>query len=111
MQKIIAESECLYQPPGGVIRPVRIYVRAPYDLNEGGAWGCYCHIEGLLDKERRACGEGSMQALCLALVMLKIELRFHEARGGRFYHTGDPATPIKAEDMLGDRIAMPEFQE
>lgn len=111
MQKIIAEAEYLYQPIGGTIRPVRIYVRAPYDLNEGGAWGCYCHIEGLLDKERRACGEGSMQALCLALVMLKIELRFQEARGGRFYHAGDPAIPISAEDIFGDRIALPWLQE
>ena len=52
-----------------------------------------------------------MQALCLALVLLKIELRFHEARGGTYYHPGDLAAPIKAEDLFGDKIAMPDFRK
>lgn len=111
MEKIIAEAHYLYQSPDREIRPIRIFVRAPYDLNEGGTWSCCCHIEGLQEKEQRAFGEGSMQALCLALVLLKIELRFHEARGGTYYYPEDLAAPIKAEDLLGDHVAMPEFRK
>ena len=111
MEKIIAEAQYRYQPPDGEMRPIRIYVRAPYDLNEGGTWCCYCHIEGIQEKEQRAFGEGSMQALCLAVVLLKIDLRFHEARGGTYYHPGDLTAPVKAEDLLGDHVAMPEFRK
>ena len=108
MQKIIAEAHHAYKSADGDVRSIRIYLRAPYDLNEGGTWGCYCHIEGLLEKERRVYGEGSIQALCLALHYLRVNLRYYEAQGGTFYYAGDISIPTKAEDLFGDNISMPK---
>ncbi len=108
MQKIIAEAHHAYKSADGDVRPIRIYLRAPYDLNEGGTWGCYCHIEGLLEKEFRSLGEGSMQAMCLAIYYLKLELRYFEAQGGAYYYAGDISIPTKAEDLFGDNIPMPK---
>lgn len=108
MQKIIAEARHAYKTPGGELRPIWLYLRAPHELEEGSSWGCHCHIEGLLEKERQVCGEGSMQAMCLAIFFLKLELRYFEAQGGTYYYGGDVTVPIKAEDLLGDNVAMPK---
>jgi hypothetical protein len=108
MQEIIAEARHAYKSADGELRPIWIYLRAPNESIEGGSWECHCHIEGLLDKENRVCGEGSMQAMCLAIFYLRVNLRFYEAQGGTYYFDGDPALPTKAEDLLGDNVAMPK---
>lgn len=108
MQEIIAEAHHVFKSAKGEMRPIRIYLRAPEDLNEGGTCVCHCHIEGLLEKEFRSFGEGSMQAMCLAIFYLKLELRCFEAQGGTYYYGGDITVPIKAEDLLGDNVAMPK---
>ena len=108
MQEIIAEAHHAYKPAKGEVRPIRIYLRAPHESSEGGSWECHCHIEGLLDKESRVCGEGSIQAMCLAIFYLRVNLRFYEAQGGTYYFGVDPSIPIKAEDLFGDNIPMPK---
>lgn len=108
MQKIIAEADHAFKPTDGKVRPIRIYLRAPYDLNDDGTWGCYCHVDGLLEKETQVCGGGSIQALCLALHYLRVNLRYYEAQGGTYYYAGDISIPTKAEDLFGDNIPMPK---
>lgn len=108
MQEIIAEARHAYKSADGEMRPIWIYLRAPHELEEGSSWGCHCHIEGLLEKERQVCGEGSIQALCLALHYLRVNLRYYEAQGGTYYFAGDLSIPTKAEDLFGDNIPMPK---
>lgn len=100
MKKIIAETTLIHQDPFGARRPVRLYIRAPYDLNDG-SWGCYCHAEGLLEKETRICGEDSFQVLCLTIRFLKVFLDCQASKGASFYIQGDESKAISADLCFG----------
>jgi hypothetical protein len=43
-----------------------------------------------------------MQALCLALAFLKLQLRSFEELGGSFYYPEDVSSPLLAEELFGD---------
>lgn len=101
MQKIIAEACCIFKSAKGEMRPIKIYLRAPYKLGDE-EWGSYCHAEGLFEKEIRIHGISYMQALCLALAFLKLQLRSFEEQGGSFYYPEDVSSPLLADELFGD---------
>mgnify|MGYP001240646960 CR=1 FL=1 len=109
MQKIIAEANYVYKSAKCDMRPIRIYLRAPHQLEGGDNWGCYCHVEGLFDNEIRMGGMCSMQALCLAIGFLRSELLHFEELGGTYYYPEELSTPVAARDLFGDNMS--QFQE
>lgn len=100
MQPVIAEKRLVYRRSDDEMLDVRLYLRAPYDLRDS-SWGCYCHIEGLLDQEQRICGDDALQALCLAIRFLEIHLHDVVARGGQFYFPDDLSEAIPVELCFG----------
>lgn len=104
MRKIIAEHGIFLLSPEGIKSPIRIHIRAPYELDKDGTWACACHIDGIFEKEMRAFGQGSLQALCLSLQLLRIQLAHVERLGGQFFYDEALTVPIFAADILGDHV-------
>lgn len=100
MQPVIAETELLYEDPNGERNPLRLYLRAPREL-EDGTWACDCHGEGLLEAERAIIGEDSLQAVCLATRFLQVFLTGLEEHGARFYSSAEAEAPLPVKLCFG----------
>ena len=83
MPAIIATSEHLCQTGSGKRFTLSIALRAPV-RQEGGPWACAVILDGLTDRERNIYGEDSLQALGLALALVREELQSFAQSGGRF---------------------------
>ena len=100
MQAIIAETKLELDCKSGHRLPIHVYIRAPYDLNDG-SWGCYCNIAGMWDKEKRICGEDSFQALCLAIGFLRLQLQQMALRDATFYFPDENADVVPIDAIFG----------
>ena len=105
MQTIIAEERFCYTARDGSMRSTKIYLRAPYQLADA-EWGCYCHVEELLEKEVRTHGDNSIQALCLAIAFVKLLLQRFEEQGVLFYYPEDTSAPVEAAYLFGDNMSL-----
>ncbi len=102
MQPIIAETSLICQKPNGQRRPLRLYLRAPYQ-DDDGVWAYPCHAEGLLDAETTIFGEGSFHALILALRFLELYLCELEKRGAQFaYDDAEGFDPFPINQYFGE---------
>jgi hypothetical protein len=67
-------------------------------LSDRGPWACPMAINGLSGKLSPACGEDSMQALCLAIWFVAQKLHDFVQKGGRLWNVGDdPSTNFPLE--------------
>lgn len=73
MDDLIASLELVALRPDGVRKPIHVQVGRPHPDGKG-TWACPIFTEGLDDKPRNIYGEDSMQALCLALRMVRFHL-------------------------------------
>lgn len=94
MDTPIASLHLTELTPSGEHKPIHIQVWCPYDAD--GAWACSVFMDGLDSKPRTIYGEDSLQALCLALRMIRSELEGVLERGGRLIDSEASEFPIQA---------------
>lgn len=102
--KLCTESLLLHRPDGSVSE-ISLIVGAPYRLpGEPETWACPCELTGLYSRFVDICGGSSLQALCLALSLLRKLLETEIERGGRISFPGDEEGsegPSEAEEHHG----------
>ena len=105
MKKVTASLEVIGVQRGGERFPIVISIGVPYE--EAGSagrvrWACPVAIEGLYSRLADMVGENSLQALCLAIYLVRLLLQGFIEDGGRLLlHSGEdfpldayfPATP------------------
>lgn len=80
----------MLQRPDGSVTEISLIVGAPYRLpGEPETWACPCELTGLYSRFVDICGGSSLQALCLALSLLRKLLEAEIERGGRISFPGD----------------------
>jgi len=90
MNDAIARLELVEIKPDSTRNPIRVSIGRPY-ADGKGAWACAILLEGLDSKERTIYGENSMQALCLALGMIRFHLSEALRLGNRLVYAGEDA--------------------
>jgi hypothetical protein len=69
--------------------PIHVSIGRPRPDGKG-AWGCSIFVDGIDTQERTIYGDNSMQALCLALGMIRFYLKEELRSGNRLvYSSGD----------------------
>jgi hypothetical protein len=100
----IATRDFVHVGPDGVRRPVKLRLGRPYRADTGG-WACPAELEGLEPRYVDARGEDALQALCLAITLLRSRLEDRSASGGKLlYADGDVELwPEDIDAMFGRR--------
>lgn len=78
----IAEATVRLREPDGTTVPATIRVGKPYEEADGSCWRCPVEVAGYRGRYADMAGVDSLQALCLALALLRTELSNLRARGG-----------------------------
>jgi hypothetical protein len=68
----------------GAAREVRLRVGRPYKC-DAGEWACPVELRGFEPRYPDICGEDSLQALCLAIQLLRHRLHDFLEKGGRIF--------------------------
>ena len=84
----IGVDEYIFQPPSGAERRVRLRVGKPY-LVKPGEWACPVELSGFEARYPDIRGSDSMQALCLAIALVRARLGDFLAKGGKVLHPQD----------------------
>jgi hypothetical protein len=100
----LASAELSYIAADGTQFDLRIAVGRPYRA-AGGEWRCPVAIEGLERPLPDMAGEDSLQAMCMALSIVRGLLEHFVEQGGRLFHR-DGRTPFDVDATFG-RIARP----
>jgi hypothetical protein len=85
MKTSIASTRLLLHDPQGPPRPITVDIGRPYALGESEA-ACPVAIAGLLDRLHDVHGEDTLQALALAVQLVRRLLGDFVAKGGRLTH-------------------------
>ena len=97
MTQIIARTTIELELEAGVRKRLHIEIHQP-ELTEHGSWRCAARIAGLHDELHPVEGEDSVQALTLALGLVKRLLQAQRSAGRRL---------LMADDDDGDDIDFP----
>jgi hypothetical protein len=81
---VIASMHFVLKSADGRVCDVNLKLGAPYHVGET-TWACPCELEGLEPRYPDMHGEGSLQALCLALALVQNRLRDSIEDGWRFF--------------------------
>jgi hypothetical protein len=92
----IASEEFIWVTADGTRSPIEAKVGRPY-LVGATEWACPCEIEGLDGAYPDVSGEGSLQALCLGLGLIRKRLVHLVESGGRLL---DPQGNAVDDDRL-----------
>ena len=89
MNDPIATLELVRVNPDNLRDPIHASIGRPQPDGKG-AWGCSIFVNGIDAQERTIYGDDSMQALCLALGMIRFYLKEELRLGNRLvYSSGD----------------------
>lgn len=91
---IIASLDVEARTKDGATIPVTVEIGTPYH-RETGEWACPVRLKGLHDNLADASGEGSLQALCMALSLALDLLQDVRDKGGAVTSQGSDL-PIDA---------------
>jgi hypothetical protein len=83
-----ASCDLVFQSTDGAKRPVRVRVGKPY-RESPLIWRCPAEIRGFEGRYADLAGVDSMQALCLALALVRFRIEDFIDRGGKVLHTED----------------------
>lgn len=81
--------------------PSTVYISKPEEADR--CWECKVTFSGVENLTRKAYGDDSMQALCLAVKLLEIELMYFKKNAYKiFFSDSDIEFPLKAFFPLND---------
>ena len=78
----VAEAGIRLREADGTTIPATIRVGKPYEEADGSCWRCPVEVAGYRGRYADIAGVDSLQALCLALALVRTELSNFRARGG-----------------------------
>jgi hypothetical protein len=84
----IASLQLIVVAAEGTERGITAHVGAPYPIPDG-SWACAVAIEGLPRRFPDVHGNSSLQALCLAIWLIRKQAEEVIARGGRILDASD----------------------
>lgn len=96
----IAQQAWLCVHPNGSESTVTAKIGTPYPV-DGTMWKCAAALEGLDGQYPDIAGEGSMQALGLALRLIRTRLGHAIGSGATLYFSADRSAPQTMEDLGG----------
>jgi hypothetical protein len=105
----IAEELVIFMDPGGASRRGRIAIGLP-ELVNGYEGRCAVSLEGLEpggSPDRVSTGEGTLQALVLALRLAGMRLHDFQVRGGRVLDPQD-GSDLPLTTIFGPLLAYPK---
>lgn len=86
--EVVAAAEFVFQRADGDKRPVQIRIGAPYAVS-AVEWACPSEILGYEPRYPDASGATSLQALCLAVGLVRSRVEDFMAKGGRVVDVED----------------------
>jgi hypothetical protein len=84
----VAASDFIFQTAGGRKRHVRVRVGTPYK-ESSLSWRCPAEIRGFERRYPEISGVDSMQALCLAIAIVRARIEDFVDKGGKVLDAGD----------------------
>jgi hypothetical protein len=100
----IASATFIWVRANGTKSPIEALVARPY-LVSGTEWACPCAIEGFDGAYPDIRGEGSLQALCLALGLIRKRLGHLLEDGQQLVDPdGDPVDQDRLAGVFGVRL-------
>jgi hypothetical protein len=103
----IAEQRVIWVFPDGERRPGRIAVGEPWVVPGGnGEARCACLLEGLEDTGDPLAGDGTFEALIIAVRFLGWRLHVFASHGG-YVTRQDDFYPTRFKDLFGPLLADP----
>ena len=84
--------------PDGSKKPVQLRVGKPYKTADGD-WACPCELVGFESRHPDMGGTDSMQALCLAISLLRRRLEDFVDKGGKILDVDDESEWSLLETM------------
>ena len=110
MTNAIASMALIGKMPGAEPFDILVSVAAPNPRDnlppEKTHWECSVLVEPLM-KTKRVAGENSLQALCLAVDLVRVELRDFQAGGGKLFQ---PSTGSSERGQIGDEFPLEAFR-
>ena len=88
MEAAVANLKLIEVSPSGTRTQIYVEIGCP-GPDGRGAWSCTVRVDGLDSKPREIYGEDSLQALCLALRLVRTHLEGALERGSRLVHADD----------------------
>ncbi|WP_288377858.1 hypothetical protein [uncultured Massilia sp.] len=96
LDKPIAQQSFLWIRPDGGEVAVTAKIGAPY-CEDGTLWRCPAALEGIDMQYPDIFGEGSMQALGLAMRLIRTRLMATIEGSGTLYYMEDRSTPVTTD--------------
>jgi hypothetical protein len=84
----VSASVLVFQFPDGTSRPVKLRVGKPYQVS-AVEWACPVEISGFERRYVDVRGEDSMQALCMAISLIRMRLEDFLEKGGKVLGVDD----------------------
>jgi len=85
---VIASADFLFVTPDGDRREVTLRVAKPYEVSSI-EWACPSEIQGHEPRYSDAHGGSSLQALCLAIALVRSRVENFISKGGRVFGRED----------------------
>ena len=95
MNTVIARETFLAKTPGEPVFEITLEIGTPYPVEgEDGIWSCPVHMPALNFDSCHVVGQGSLQALSMALMTARMALASFCEKGGILSYAADSGEPI-----------------
>ena len=85
----VGSAEFTFRFPDGSTKAVQLRVGRPYKVAGSESWACPCELAGFEGRHPDIHGNDSMQALCLAVSLLRRRLEDFIEKGGKVLDPSD----------------------